>query len=136
MSNKKPNPNAAQNEALRLLSSIASSVNASLAPAAEDFPEAGCKEILDKYPLLHSAIFAPFQEGGPEEGATLIMWGSDGGVTILCNLKWLKAKAYFTHTSLWEALESIERALGDPQFKWQREKPQKRSRKGYGYKSR
>lgn len=124
-----------ENEALRLLSSISKSVNARLLPPAGDAPEAGCKDVLDKWPLMHTAVFAPFQEGGPTEGATLILWGSDRGLTCLVNLKWLTAKAYFTATTLQELFQAVEDALADPEFNWQRDRPAKggwKKRKGYG----
>jgi len=134
MAKDKKTQDQQENEANRLLSRISASVNKHLLPPADQFGEAGCKDLLDKYPLLHTAMFATFQEGGPAEGCTLILWGSERGVTVLVSLKWLKAKAYFCHDSLSDALQAIEEALGDPEFKWQSDRPKhKRSGRSKGY---
>lgn len=129
MAKQEKNSREQENEALRLLSAIVHNVNKHLAPDPQEGPEAAILDILERYPLLHTAMYAHYHEGGHQEGATLIMWGSDQGATVLCNLKFLGVKAFFNAPRLSEALEAIEKALADPDFKWQSDKPKKGHRK-------
>jgi len=91
-----------------------------------DLSSAQCADLINSHPLLHAALFAHFIDETLEEGATLVLWGKEDGLGALLNMKPYSAKAFFNAGSLLELLDSFEAALGDPEFKWGRD----RSRKG------
>lgn len=76
-------------------------------------------------PLLANVLQAHLLEGGPEEGATIIIWGDPDGLGGMLNVKPLGVKGFFTAGSFLEALDCMEAMLADPDFKWKRDKPQK-----------
>lgn len=84
-------------------------------------------DMTDRYPLMHVAMHAHLMEGGPSEGSKITLWGDDGGLGGVFSIPSLGLKMFFVAGSLQEALQSIEDALGDPDFKWKKERSQKRS---------
>lgn len=79
-------------------------------------------------PLLANVLQAHLLDGGPDEGATIIIWGDPEGLGGMLNVKPLGVKGFFTAGSFTEALDCMEAMLADPEFKWKRDKPQKARR--------
>jgi len=94
--------------------------------------EAQAGDMVMTYPLMHSLLFAHFLKDGPEEGATLTLWGNPDGLGGVFNIKPWGVKAFFNGGSLVELLGEVEHALGDPEFKWRMERKSKRYRKPVG----
>lgn len=102
----------------------------------DSFASPACiSDLIERYPSLHLAMMAGQLPNGPEEGATIILWGKPDGLGGILNMKPMGVKAFIDAGSLAEWLQTAEDMLNDPQAKWHREKPANRSRKrnkGYG----
>lgn len=117
------------NEKLAALNRLRSRIMAAAKPDNSTRPETVISDLVEEFPLLHLSLLAPFVEGGPEEGATLILWGREDGLGALLHLKHLRVKAFFDAPSLAELLQAMEKHLDDPDAKWQSDRPSGGSRR-------
>lgn len=96
-------------------------------------PAAGhISDMVEKYPLLVAVMTAHLERGGPEEGATILLWGKEEGLGGILNVKPLGVRAFINSECLVGWLEEAERLLGDPDHKWDKDKAKARSRHSYG----
>lgn len=115
---------------LTALRAMRDRIKATVKSSDVSLAEAQCADLINSHPLLHAALFAHFIDETLEEGASLIIWGKEDGLGALLNMKPYAAKAFFNAGSLQELLDCCEAALGDPDFKWGRDRGRKgRSRK-------
>jgi len=101
-------------------------------PDHAGMPEAQAGDLVNSHPLLHAVLFAHLIDGGPDEGATVILWGKHNGLGGLLNVKPWGVQAFIDAGSLTEWLSMAEDMLGDPNAKWQREGRRQRPRKSQG----
>lgn len=117
------------NEKLAMLNAMRSRIMAAAKPDNVSRPESVIADMVEEFPLLHLSLLAHLVEGGPDEGATIIMWGREDGLGALLHLKHMRVKGFFDAPSLAELFGAMESHLADPEAKWQPESPQK-PRKG------
>jgi len=98
----------------------------------EGTPNAQCGDLVERAPLLHSLLFMHFLDGGPEDGATVTFWGDSEGIGALLNVKAWNRKAFFRAGSLVELWELMEGHIGNPEAKWQGDKPKRSPRRPSG----
>lgn len=129
----RPRPNAEQlSEKLRAIEALRQRVAAAAKPDIGDGAIGHIADMVERYPLLVSVMTAHLERGGPDEGATILLWGKEEGLGGILNVKPLSVRAFIDAGSLQEWLDEAERLLGDPDHKWSKEKS-KRSRRGsYG----
>lgn len=80
-------------------------------------------DIMDRYPSLHLAMMAHMVEGGPDEGATITLWGKAEGLGGVLNVKPMGVRAFIDAGTVVEWLQTAEDMLNDPQAKWHKQKP-------------
>lgn len=120
-------------EKLQRLEQLKERVRQAAKPAVDDAAVGHIGDMVDKYPLLVSVMTAHLEKGGPEEGATILLWGKEEGLGGILNVKPLGVRAFIDAGSLQEWLDEAERLLGDPEHKWAREKSKRRRRGSYGF---
>lgn len=101
-------------------------------PQADDAAIGHIADLSNTYPLLASVMTAHLEKGGPEEGATVLLWGKEEGLGGILNVKPLGVRAFINAGSLQEWLDEAERLLGDPGHKWDKEKRKRRQGGSYG----
>jgi hypothetical protein len=101
-------------------------------PDKEDAARGHIADMVESYPLLSAVMTAHLEKGGPEEGATILLWGKEEGLGGILNVKPLGVRAFIDAGSLVEWLTLAERLLEDPETRWQKDKPRKRPGNSYG----
>lgn len=96
-----------------------------------DLEQAQAADLVAAYPLVHAMLFAHLIEGGPEEGATILLWGKDDGLGGIFNIRSWGKRAFIDAGSLQEWLQQAEDLLANPDTKWQSESRRKRSTKKF-----
>lgn len=96
-------------------------------------PECGhIADMITKWPLVVSLMTCHLLKGGPDEGATITLWGKDEGLGGVFNAWPLQRKAFITAGSLQEWLDEAEELLANPDSRLQKPGKQKRSRRPQG----
>lgn len=96
-------------------------------------PEVGhIGDMINKWPLVVSLMTVHLLKGGPEEGATITLWGKDEGLGGLFNAKPLGRKAFIDAGSLQEWLDQAEELLANPDSRLQKPGKRRRSTKSQG----
>jgi len=103
-------------------------------PDPDDATVGHISDMVEKYPLLCSVMTAHLERGGPEEGATILLWGKEEGLGGILNVKPLGVRAFIDSECLVGWLDEAERLLGDPNHKWAKEsrKPRRNRSRPFG----
>lgn len=117
---------------LQILESLKKRLVAEAKPDPNDPLLGHVSDMADTYPLLHTVMHAHLLEGGPDRGGTILLWGSEDGLGGVFSIASLGVKMFFVADSLQDAMYQLEKALGDPDHKWKKERPKKASRNPYG----
>lgn len=96
-------------------------------------PEVGhIADMIAKWPLVTSLMTVHLLKGGPDEGATITLWGKEEGLGGIFNAKPLARRAFIDAGSLQEWLDQAEALLADPDSRLQKPGKAKRYRKPQG----
>lgn len=132
MSHPKRQSEAQLSAKLSQIETLRRRIAAASKPESEDGQLGHIADMVESYPLLSAVMTAHLERGGPAEGATILLWGKDTGLGGILNVKPLGVRAFIDAGSLVEWLTLAERMLEDPETKWQKDKPRKRSGNSYG----
>lgn len=98
-----------------------------------DRPECGhIGDMINKWPLVASLMTCHLLKGGPDEGATITLWGKETGLGGVFNAWPLGKKAYIDAGSLQEWLDQAEELLANPDSRLQNPGKKKPYRKPQG----
>lgn len=132
MSGKGKAPIQELSEKLQRIEELKRRIAAAAKPDAGDVRVGHISDMVEKYPLLVSVMTAHLERGGPEEGATILLWGKEEGLGGILNVKPLGVRAFIDSECLVGWLDEAERLLGDPDHKWAKEGRKARQRGSYG----
>lgn len=101
-------------------------------PDAESLPDASVVDLVEAYPQLHLVMMAHLVDDGPEEGATITLWGKSEGLGGVLNVKPFGVRAFIDAQSLQEWLQTAEGMLSDPDTKWHRSGAKQKAKRRSG----
>lgn len=131
MAKQQTTAEAANYAKLKQLEELKARVIAATKPDPERPALGHIGDMQEKWPLVTNLMTCHLLKGGPDEGATILLWGKEEGLGGIFNAKPLARRVFIDAGTLQEWLDEAERLLADPDGSWKPE-GKKRGHKGSG----